>query len=70
MSHIVNGNDIKLLALPVNEDKSTEYEQEKAVTELRVLSTNIHNELKKLPEHELVKLIEHYEKGDNENNEQ
>jgi hypothetical protein len=66
-SHIVNGNDIKLLALPENEKNDTEENtQEDTVAEFQNLTTNVHTELKHLPEQELVKLIEYYGKNDTE----
>jgi hypothetical protein len=66
-SHIVNGNDIKLLALPENvKDDTEENNQEDTVAELQNLTANVHTELNHLPEQELVKLIECYGKTDTE----
>lgn len=65
-SHIVNGNDLRLLALPEvddqNEDKNTELK-----TEVRQVSSEVRNLLKTLPVSEIKKLQDKYGKFENSN---
>jgi len=64
-SHIINGNDIKLLSIPESDNKNT---QNETFDELRILKSNINFEIKKIPEQDLIKLLEYYN-NDDENNE-
>jgi hypothetical protein len=68
-SHIINGNNIKILALSYDEEKNEDKDRNKEnITELRILTANAHNELKKLPDIELIKLLEYYTKSNNDEN--
>jgi len=61
-SHIINGNDIKLLSLPEFEEDDKKNEELKA--EIRQVSTEVRNKLKGLPDKEFKKLLEKYGKFD------
>jgi len=65
-SHIINGNDIKLLGVPESDNENT---QNETLDELRRLKSNINFELKKIPGQDLINLLEYYNKNDDENNE-
>lgn len=57
--HIINGNDVKLLSLPEQEEEIEE-ENELLISNLRKVSADVRRSLKALPENEMMKLLEKY----------
>lgn len=64
-SHILKGNDFKLLALPENETEPEEEETENShKEELKKISTKVKQAVKFLPQSEMKKLLEQYKEPD------
>jgi len=64
-SHILKGNDFKLLALPQNGETDDEKENENIPNEeLKMISMKVKQAVKSLPETEMKKLLEQYKKPD------
>ena len=64
-SHILKGNDFKLLALPENETEPEEEETENSQKEeLKKISTKVKQAVKSLPQAEMKKLLEQYKEPD------
>lgn len=63
-SHIINGNDLKLLSTHIaNEEESNEEDEESRTdlkNEIKEVSTKVRKALKHLPEEEIKKLLERY----------
>jgi len=59
-SHIIKGNDIKLLALPKDQDENKNKENEEKRNALKKVSGETRNALKKLPDRDKKKLLEKY----------
>lgn len=65
-SHIIKGNDIKLLAIPESTEKETNDKEIDLGGEIRKISTEVRNKLKSLPVNEMKKLLDKYGKIDND----
>ncbi len=64
-SHILKGNDFKLLALPENaEMEKEEGNEENKKEELKKISTQVKQAVKFLPQEEMKKLLEQYKEPD------
>ena len=63
-SHILKGNDFKLLALPKNEETEEENNEENKKEELKKISTQVKQAVKSLPQDEMKKLLEQYKEPD------
>jgi len=61
-SHIVKGNDVKILALPAGGGTGEEAQSE--ISELREVSASVRNAFKELPAKEKQLLLSHYGDGD------
>jgi hypothetical protein len=59
-SHILKGNDFKLLALPENGDTEEEEKQNTPSEELKKISLEVKQAVKSLPQAEMKKLLEQY----------
>lgn len=60
-SHIINGNDIKLLSMSTNSEEETEEESSnKLKNEIKNISSQVRKALKQLPASEFKKLLERY----------
>lgn len=65
-SHILKGNDLKLLALPVVDDEDEHEENETKKDELRTISSQVRQAMKIIPSKEMKVLLEKYIDPDEE----
>ena len=65
-SHIINGNDVKLLSLPETNEEASEKKNEELKSEIQQVSSDVRNKLKLLPENEMKKLQDKYGNIENE----
>lgn len=66
-SHILKGNDLKLLALPNISDTENKETKENQSQVLRKISTQVKQTLKTLPQTEMKKLLDKYQEPDEPN---
>ena len=59
-SHIIKGNDIKLLTYPNSENEELNEQRRNSKKELQLKSSEVRIAIKELPEAELTKLLEQY----------
>ncbi|CAI8292830.1 MAG: Uncharacterised protein [Bacteroidota bacterium] len=63
-SHIINGNDLKLLSTPLANEEESDEESDESKTdlknEIKEVSSKVRKALKQLPKEEIRKLIERY----------
>ena len=63
-SHILKGNDFKLLALPENGETEEEENENIPNEELKKISMQVKQAVKSLPQAEMKKLLEQYKEPD------
>lgn len=63
-SHILKGNDLKLLAIPEVAETDEEEKEEVKVQELRRVSTQVKQAIKTLPQSEMKQLLDKYKSPD------
>lgn len=70
-SHIIKGNEVKILSIPESDDKEKEKEENKITitNELRSASNEIRNKLKSLPPEEMKALLDKYGSLNDDNDE-
>jgi len=63
-SHIIKGNDLKLLSTPLANEEESDEESDESKTdlknEIKEVSSKVRKALKQLPEEEIKKLLERY----------
>jgi hypothetical protein len=63
-SHILKGNDLKLLALPENAETEEDENEDNQKAELKKVSMQVKQAVKSLPQTEMKKLLEQYKEPD------